>query len=97
MADTMRAVEITKPGGPEMLVPTTRPVPQPKPGEVLIESAVSRFGSKSVHIRQRTSSGGSLTAEGLSVLALIDRETRRAVVLDDGVRAAFARWTLPGA
>jgi len=32
----MRAVEITTPGGPEVLSPTTRPVPQPKPGEVLI-------------------------------------------------------------
>ena len=32
----MRAVEIKAPGGPEQLVPTQRPVPTPKPGEVLI-------------------------------------------------------------
>jgi len=34
---TMRAVEISSPGGPKVLKPVTRPVPQPQPGEVLIE------------------------------------------------------------
>jgi len=33
---TMRVVEISKPGPPEVLVPATRPVPQPRAGEVLI-------------------------------------------------------------
>lgn len=33
---TMRAVEIRQPGGPEVLTPTTRPLPEPKSGEVLI-------------------------------------------------------------
>jgi NADPH2:quinone reductase len=33
----MRAVEISRPGGPEVLRLTTRPVPQPGAGEVLIE------------------------------------------------------------
>jgi putative PIG3 family NAD(P)H quinone oxidoreductase len=32
----MRAVEITRPGGPEVLVATERPLPRPGPGEVLI-------------------------------------------------------------
>jgi NADPH2:quinone reductase len=36
---TMTAIEITRPGGPEVLKPTTRPVPQPKAGEVLIKVA----------------------------------------------------------
>jgi putative PIG3 family NAD(P)H quinone oxidoreductase len=35
--DTMTAVEITAPGGPEVLRPARRPVPRPKAGEVLIE------------------------------------------------------------
>jgi NADPH:quinone reductase len=34
--ETMRAVEITEPGGPEVLKAATRPVPAPGPGEVLI-------------------------------------------------------------
>lgn len=34
--ETMRAVEISEPGGPEVLKATTRPVPAPGPGEVLI-------------------------------------------------------------
>ncbi len=36
---TMRAVEISKPGGPEVLQVTKVPVPEPGPGEVLIEVA----------------------------------------------------------
>jgi NADPH2:quinone reductase len=33
---TMTAIDISRPGGPEVLVPTQRPVPQPKVDEVLI-------------------------------------------------------------
>ena len=36
---TMRAVEIAEPGGPDVLRPTERPVPQPGPGQVLIRVA----------------------------------------------------------
>ncbi|MEX0958683.1 MAG: NAD(P)H-quinone oxidoreductase [Burkholderiales bacterium] len=37
----MRAIEITAPGGPEVLRETTRPVPRPAAGEVLIEVAAA--------------------------------------------------------
>lgn len=37
----MRAVEVSKPGGPEVLKPVERPVPQPKPGEILIRVAAA--------------------------------------------------------
>jgi NADPH2:quinone reductase len=37
----MKAVEIARPGGPEVLVPATRPVPTPKPHEVLIKVAAA--------------------------------------------------------
>ena len=33
---SMKAIEITEPGGPEMLRPCTRPVPEPGAGEVLV-------------------------------------------------------------
>lgn len=36
---TMTAIEITRAGGPEVLVPATRPVPQPAAGQVLIKVA----------------------------------------------------------
>ncbi|SLN29826.1 Phthiocerol synthesis polyketide synthase type I PpsC [Roseovarius litorisediminis] len=39
MGDTMNAVEITQPGGPEVLQLTTRPRPQPCVGEVVIKVA----------------------------------------------------------
>src|SRR5919106_191399 len=37
----MKAVEITRPGGPEVLAPTERPVPAPKPNEILIKVAAA--------------------------------------------------------
>jgi len=39
LPETMRAVEISAPGGPEVLRPVTRPVPRPGPGQVLIRIA----------------------------------------------------------
>lgn len=39
MSDTMRAIEITKPGGPEVLQPTDRPMPEPAYGQVVIKVA----------------------------------------------------------
>src|SRR6267378_2298943 len=48
---TMTCVEIKKPGGPEALVPTTRPVPQPKDGEILIK--VAAVGVNRPDIAQR--------------------------------------------
>ncbi|WBL33509.1 NAD(P)H-quinone oxidoreductase [Sinirhodobacter sp. HNIBRBA609] len=39
LAQMMTAVEITAPGGPEVLKSTTRAVPMPGPGEILIEVA----------------------------------------------------------
>jgi NADPH2:quinone reductase len=37
----MKAIEITKPGGPEVLKPVERPVPVPKPHEILIKVAAA--------------------------------------------------------
>ncbi|MGR3466679.1 MAG: NAD(P)H-quinone oxidoreductase [Shimia sp.] len=39
MPETMRAVEITAPGGPEVLQATERPIPEPRHGEVVIRVA----------------------------------------------------------
>ncbi len=39
MTQTMRAVEITKPGGPEVLQITDRPVPEPAAGQVVLKVA----------------------------------------------------------
>ncbi len=38
---SMQAIEIVEPGGPEMLRPCTRPVPQPGEGEVLVRVAAA--------------------------------------------------------
>ena len=47
----MRAIEITAPGGPEVLVPCERPVPDPRPGELLI--AVQASGVNRPDVLQR--------------------------------------------
>jgi len=49
--DTMIAIEITEPGGPEALKPAARPVPQPGPGEVLVR--VSAAGVNRPDVLQR--------------------------------------------
>ena len=38
---SMKAIEIVEPGGPEMLRPCTRPVPEPGEGEVLVKVAAA--------------------------------------------------------
>jgi putative PIG3 family NAD(P)H quinone oxidoreductase len=38
---TITAIEITEPGGPEVLKPVTRPMPTPRAGEVLVEVAAA--------------------------------------------------------
>jgi len=48
----MRAVEISKPGGPEVLRPVERPVPVPKPHEILIKVAAA--GVNRPDVLQRT-------------------------------------------
>lgn len=41
LPESMTAIEITEPGGPEVLVPGTRPVPQPAGSEVLVKVAAA--------------------------------------------------------
>jgi len=52
LPERMTAIEIREPGGPEVLVPATRPVPQPGPGEVLIRVAAAGVNRPDVLQRQ---------------------------------------------
>ena len=49
---TMTAVIAREPGGPEVLIPVERPVPEPGPGEVLIEVAAAGINRPDVLQRQ---------------------------------------------
>lgn len=49
---TMRAIEITRPGAPDVLQLTQRPIPQPGPGEVLIKVAAAGVNRPDVFQRQ---------------------------------------------
>jgi putative PIG3 family NAD(P)H quinone oxidoreductase len=49
---TMTCIEIAKPGGPDVLVPATRPVPQPQAGEVLVQVAAAGVNRPDINQRQ---------------------------------------------
>lgn len=49
---TMTAIELKQPGGPEMLVPGSRPTPKPGKGEVLIKVAAAAINRPDVLQRQ---------------------------------------------
>ena len=73
MTRTMQAVEITAPGGPEVLVSVERPVPEPQAGEVLI--AVEAAGVNRPDIMQRRGlyppPAGSSDLPGLEVAGTV--------------------------
>jgi putative PIG3 family NAD(P)H quinone oxidoreductase len=50
----MTVVGISKPGGPEVLIPETRPVPKPGPGEILVKVAAA--GVNRPDVAQRSGS-----------------------------------------
>ena len=111
LPETMTAIEIEKPGGPEVLRPCQRPLPQLGPGEVLIEVAAA--GVNRPDVLQRLGGyppppgasdipglevAGDLVAlgEGVESLALGDRVT--ALVTGGGYAeycTAPARQCLP--
>lgn len=65
------------------------------PGEVTIETAVHRIGTKSLHLRQRLTVNGEITSRALSILAIIDVNSRRAVPIEPAWREAFEAWADP--
>ena len=52
MTQMMQAVEISQPGGPEVLVPVQRPIPVPKAGQVLIKVAAAGVNRPDVFQRK---------------------------------------------
>lgn len=52
LPETMTAIAIPVPGGPEALVPETRPVPRPRAGEVLVKVAAAGVNRPDVVQRQ---------------------------------------------
>lgn len=52
LPETMTCVEISEPGGPEVLKPTTRPMPKPAAGEVLIKVAAAGVNGPDVYQRK---------------------------------------------
>jgi NADPH2:quinone reductase len=75
----MTAIEITRFGGPEVLVPGKRPVPKPAPGEVLIKVAAA--GINRPDVLQRT--GGYAPPPGASDLPGLEVAGEIVALADD--------------
>jgi len=78
----MTCVEITEPGGPEVLKPTVRPTPAPGPGEVLIKVVAAGINGPDVYQRRGLypAPPGATDLPGLEVSGVI-------VALGDGVES----------
>jgi putative PIG3 family NAD(P)H quinone oxidoreductase len=84
--ETMTAIEIREPGGPEVLVPVSRPVPAAGPGEVLIKVAAAGVNRPDVLQRK----GGYPPPPGASDIPGLEL-AGQVVALGEGAE----RWT-PG-
>ncbi len=75
LPDTMTAIEIANPGGPEVLRPVTRPMPAPGAGEVLI--AVAAAGLNRPDVMQRKGQypppPGASDIPGLEIAGIVVR------------------------
>ncbi len=95
-AASMRAIEISQPGGPEVLRLTERPVPQPADGEVLIR--VQAAGVNRPDVLQRKGAyappAGASDLPGLEVSGTIESGDVQGLGFQDrrrGVRAGCRR------
>ena len=73
LPDTMMAIQITTPGGPEVLAPARRPLPTPAPSEVLIQVAAAGVNRPDCLQRQGSypPPAGASDLPGLEVAGLI--------------------------
>ena len=83
LPETMRVIEMSEPGGPDVLVPGARPVPRPRPGEVLVR--VTAAGVNGPDLVQRR--GHYPPPKGASDLLGLE-VSGQVVALGDGV----TRW-----
>ena len=79
LPESMTVIEAKGSGGPEVLVPATRKVPAPGPGEVLIEVAAAGINRPDVLQRQGLypAPKGASELLGLEVAGKIVEETDR--------------------
>ncbi|STQ58748.1 quinone oxidoreductase, NADPH-dependent [Pseudescherichia vulneris] len=73
LPDTMTAIDITQPGGPEVLQATTRPVPRPQANEVLIRTVAAGVNGPDVLQRkgQYAPPPGASDIPGLEVSGMV--------------------------
>ncbi|MEU6236784.1 quinone oxidoreductase [Kitasatospora sp. NPDC047058] len=90
----MRAVVVERPGGPEALVPTDRPAPEPGPGELVVRLAAAGVNFKDVYEREgRTGAAAPFVpgSEGAGTVVAVGADVHGPQV---GDRVAW--WAGPG-
>lgn len=66
------------------------------PGDVVIETRVTRIGGRSFHMGQRLLQSGTPTGKALTVMVVMDRSMRRAVPIEPW-RESLSRWMVADA
>ena len=89
----MTAIEIREPGGPEVLVPAKRPVPEPAEGEVLIRTAAA--GVNRPDVLQRL--GGYPPPPGASTRSKPSRATAMEWIFTFSLYSGSQSRKFPGA
>ncbi len=90
LPETMTAIEIAQPGGPEVLRPATRPRPQAGPGEVLIEVAAAGVNRPDVLQRK----GGYPPPPGASDIPGLEIAGTVVALEPEAAEAGPARWRI---
>jgi hypothetical protein len=85
----MKAIEITRAGGPEVLAPTQRPVPLPQAAQVLIKVAYARINRHDCG--QRARGHGPKDATDIPGLEVSGENRRHPVMPLDQAAGAHAR------
>ena len=93
----MLAIEISQPGGPEVLRPVERPVPEPQAGELLVR--VSFAGVNRPDIMQRLGKypppQGASDIPGLEIAGTVVASNATGSRFETGARVcALGRWLL---
>ena len=66
------------------------------PGDVVIETRVTRIGGRSFQMGQRLLQSGTPTGQALTVMVVMDRSMRRAVPIEPW-RGSLSRWMVADA
>ena len=91
LPSSMTAIAIRAPGGPEMLVPEERPVPQPGPGEVVVHVRAAALNRGEFNPRYLPDGGEKIGGhEAAGEVAAVGEGV---IYVKAGDRVLFGKWS----